>query len=95
MDALLLAWLRHACSYGDAKPHLHVQRITYVRRIADLIEAGDLDLVQDREALERFLQWVDSWEAHWKSSLYDLFDFLKFSYPGTDLWETVKFTPAS
>ncbi len=92
VDSLLVTWVRHPCSYGaDAKPFLQVQQASYVQRIADLVVAGDLDLVRDREAVERFLAWVDSWDPDWKSSLYRLFDFLKHNYPATGLWEIVKF----
>jgi len=92
VDALLMAWLHNPSSYGTHPvPHANVQRRSYMQRIMDLLVSGDLSVTDDREHLKRFLQWVDNWEAEWKSRLLSIFDFLRRDYPAADLWDIVEF----
>ncbi len=92
VDELLLSWLRHPASYGDdPKPHPNVQRYSYVERVADLINAGTLRVAEDREALKRFLHWVDNWDAGEKSDISTLITYLENNHPAPALWDIVKF----
>jgi hypothetical protein len=92
VDALLLRWLRHSVSYGeDPKPHYNIQRRSYVQRIADLLDSGDLNVVQDRDALERFMRWVNNWESAQKAAVLPTIEFLARRYPAAGLWDIVKF----
>ncbi len=91
VDMLYLAWLRNPASFGSySKPHLNLQRLSYVQRVIDLIVSGALDITADYEPIERFLHWVNSWEPERKSQLYRKFDFLKHNYPAPGLWDIVK-----
>jgi len=93
VDALILTWLRNPSSFGDdPKPHINLQRLGYVQRVVDLVVSGALSVTEDREPLERFLRWVDSWEPERKSQLHRIFDFLRHSYPAPGLWDMVRFT---
>jgi hypothetical protein len=91
VDTLFLAWFRNPGSFGgDLKPHLNIQRWSYVQRVVDLLVSGALDVTEDHESLVNFLYWVDNWEPKRKSSLSQKFDFLKQNYPALDLWDIVK-----
>lgn len=52
---------------------------------------GALDVSDDRDALERFLWWVNQWDLEWKLRLQTLISFLEYKYPAEGLWEIVKF----
>jgi hypothetical protein len=92
VDNLLLRWLRHPASFGtDPMPHRNVQRYSYVERIADLVDSGALSVVEDREALKRFMLWVDNWEPRWKLAVRPLIADLESRHPAPGLWDIVKF----
>jgi hypothetical protein len=92
VDALLLTWLRNPASFGtEPKPHPLTQRKSYVQRVVDLLVSGALDLSSDRETLERFLRWVNTWEGEWKSKVRGTLVRLTHNYPAPDLWEIVEF----
>ncbi len=92
VDALLLTWLRNPASFGtEPKPHPQIQRKSYVQRVVDLLVSGALDLSSDREALKRFLQWVNMWEAERKSRVRGTLVWLNHHYPAPELWEIVEF----
>jgi len=91
VDALLVVWLRNPFSFGTSPvPHIGMQRPAYVQRIVDLVVSGTLSLTHDREHLERFLQWVDTWEPEKKWRLLSVFDLLWRNYPASDLWDIVE-----
>jgi hypothetical protein len=92
VDELLLRWLRHPSSYGDfPRPHRNIQRYSYVQRVAVLVGSGALSVTEDREALKRFMRWVDNWDAQAKSSLRPLMMELESRHPAPGLWDIVKF----
>ena len=92
VDELYLTWMRNPNSYGEhSKPHLGVQRTSNVQRMVDLLRSGALDVHTDREALGRFLRWVESWSDDRKTALRQIFGFVKHKHPADDLWDIVKF----
>ena len=91
IDGLFIEWLRHYASFGpDPKAHLNIQKPIYVQRVVDLVISGALDVTADREPLERFLRWVDTWDPEWKSQVYRTFDFLRHRYSALPLWNIVQ-----
>ena len=91
VDTLLVAWLRNPSSYGiDPKAHWALQRRTYFVGVGKLFESGALTLPSDRDALERFLRWVNTWEPRWKATLRPDLAWLKQHYPEPGLWEIVE-----
>ena len=91
VDTLFVAWLRNPSSYGvDPKAHLALQRRTYFVGVGKLLESGALALPSDRDALERFLRWVNTWEPRWKAPLRPDLAWLKQHYPEPGLWEILE-----
>jgi len=91
VDTLFVAWLRSPSSYGiDPKAHWALQRRSYFVGVGKLLESGALTLPWDRDALERFLQWVNTWEPSWKEKLRTALAWLKQHYPEQGLWEIVE-----
>ena len=96
IDGLFIEWLRIPGSFGQyPKPHLNIQRPSYVQRVIDLVISQTLDVTADREPLERFLHWVDTWDPECKSLLYRSFDFLRHRYSPLTLWNIVQIDPIS
>ncbi|HWS89157.1 MAG TPA: hypothetical protein VN282_19450 [Pyrinomonadaceae bacterium] len=92
VDELLLRWLRHPYSYGDsARPHQNNQRRNYVQRVVDLVNAGALSVSEDREALRRFLCWVNNWDEDEKLMVRPMLVELERKHPGPGLWDVVRF----
>jgi hypothetical protein len=61
VDALLLRWLRHPSSFGDApKPHRSIQRARYMSRVIEMVKSGALSETEDRDTLGRFMRWVNT-----------------------------------
>jgi hypothetical protein len=91
-DALFIRWLRYPASFGDRlNLHYNFQRRNYIQRIADLLDSGDLNVVEDREALERFLRWINNWEPERKLNVHPIIRILERKYPAPGLWDIVKF----
>ena len=91
VDTLLVAWLRNPSSYGiDPKAHWTIQRRPHFVGVGKLLESGALTLPSDRDALERFLRWVNTWEPRWKATLRPDLAWLKRHYPEPRLWEIVE-----
>jgi hypothetical protein len=91
VDKLFLAWLRNPASFGsDPKPHINLQRQSYVQRVVDLLVSGALNVMADHEPLMRFLHWVDNWNPEKKSQLYRKLEYLKRNYPAPSLWDIVR-----
>ena len=94
VNRLLVNWLRHPAAYGnDLQSVIVTQRTAYVQHVADLIITGELDLDADRQSLERFLKWVNTWEASRKPALHRLITFLRYNYPADELWDLIEFPP--
>jgi hypothetical protein len=55
-----------------------------------LIDFGTLDLDNDREALRRFMQWLDEWDRTWKQRAVPMLDELKLKHPAPDVWDIVR-----
>ncbi|HZH29194.1 MAG TPA: hypothetical protein VEY11_00250 [Pyrinomonadaceae bacterium] len=92
IDDLLLAWLRHPASYGvHPQPHPRLQRAHHVWRVAFLITSGALDISVDRASLERFLRWVNVWDAEKKERIIQTLADLRRRFPTSELWDIVKF----
>ena len=94
VDVYFVEWLRYPDSFNDASPlPASVQQLykVMVRRVADLLEAGTLDVDRDREPLMKFLRWVDLWEPECKEELRVLFGSLRKAFPTDGLWEIVQF----
>jgi RAB protein geranylgeranyltransferase component A len=62
-----------------------------VQRVADLIDAGALSVTEDREALKRFMRWVEHWDAEEKPILRPLIVDLERRHPAPGVWDIVKF----
>jgi hypothetical protein len=91
VDTLLVNWLRNPCSYGrDPQPPFGLLGPPYLVRVGKLLQSGVLTLPSDRDALERFLQWVNTWKAPRKERLGTALVWLKQHYPDPDLWEIVE-----
>ncbi len=94
VDGYFVEWLRYPDSFNNVPPGpLVVQRMSkvMVRRVADLLKAGTLDVDRDREPLMKFLRWVDLWEPECKEELRVLFGSLRTDFPTEGLWEIVRF----
>jgi hypothetical protein len=92
VDELLVRWLRHPSSYGDfPRPHWNIQRYSYAQRVAALVGSGALSVSEDREALRRFMRWLDNWDMEEKLTLRPLIAELERTHPAPGLWDIVKF----
>jgi hypothetical protein len=92
VDSLFVRWLRHPLSFGrDPKPHPTIQRILYFHRISVLIEKRTLDVENDREALRRFMQWLDEWDLARKQRALPILNELKLKHPAPGVWDIVRF----
>jgi hypothetical protein len=90
VDNLFICWLRHPDSYGERRPLFSViQRTCYLQRVADLLIKQKLDMTADRDALARFLQWVNLWQPGKKEELCRIIDFLRRKFPDPTLWDKV------
>ena len=94
VDGYFVEWLRCPDSFNNVPPGpFIVQQMSkvMVRRVADLLEAGTLDVDRDREPLMKFLRWVNTWEPECKQEVRVLFGSLKKDFPTDGLWEIVQF----
>ncbi|HUT87534.1 MAG TPA: hypothetical protein VMX15_05575, partial [Candidatus Heimdallarchaeota archaeon] len=66
-------------------------RASLVERVSDLIAVGAIDLMTDREPLERFLTWVNAWRGDRKLGAYTTLLSLSQKQPASDLWDIVHF----
>lgn len=62
-----------------------------MQRVVDLINGGALSVTEDREALVRFMRWVDSWDAENKLPLSPLIAYLERRHPAQGMWDVVRF----
>ncbi len=56
-----------------------------------MVEMYDLSVIRDREVLERFLRWINTWYPKRKGQVKPIFDYLNDSYPIPGLWDIVIF----
>jgi hypothetical protein len=92
VDNLFLSLLKNPASFGTLFPKdTALENWTSFQRVSDLIVYTELSIIEDREAIERFLQWVDTWEEENKKKIKKIMDFLKLYHPSPGLWETVVF----
>jgi hypothetical protein len=92
VDELLLRWLRHPSSYGEfPRPYRNIQRYSYAQRVAALVDSGALSVTDDREALKRFMRWVNNWDAQAKSTIRSLIAELERGHPAPGVWDIVEF----
>ncbi|MCX5964521.1 MAG: hypothetical protein NT070_15700 [Cyanobacteria bacterium] len=90
VDSLFIHWLKNPIAYGAIVTNINNQRFSYFQRLVNLIRNRKLDTKTDREALERFLTWVNLWDTDRKKDICRSLDYLKRTYPDTDLWEIIK-----
>jgi hypothetical protein len=92
VDAILLRWMRHPKSFGPARatpPEL--QKEGFVQRLADALGWGAISLEADKEAIARFLSWVDTWAPKQKASAARIVAMLRRNFPqGEELWKLVR-----
>ena len=92
IDTLIAVWMRHPSSFGrKPKPHAAIQRIKFARNILSLVRAREIDFERDRDSIKRFLEWVDEWDMHRKSSLHPTIEAFSKRYPAPELWNIVRF----
>ncbi len=92
VDQIFVEWLRHKASYGPGRstPPMF-QKTEFVQRIADLLGWGSIDVVKDREALERFLDWVDSWSVKNRFKVRRALDVARRAFGAPELWRRVHY----
>jgi hypothetical protein len=67
---LLLAWLRNPASFGSTiSLDVSFQRVEIVEEVLNLSRSGKLSHEADAASLERFVEWVVTWEQERKSGL--------------------------
>jgi hypothetical protein len=92
VDSMFVRWLRHPLSFGiDPMPYLNIQQVAFVRRLQLLIDAVVIEVTDDREALRRFMVWLDAWDVKRKQRVLPILDDLKERYPAPGLWDIVQF----
>lgn len=91
VDALFVQWLRHPASYGSSRQTPpSFQRPAFVQRLADLLGWGQLHLDRDREAIARFLAWVNTWTPKRKQQVARTLAMLRRVFPDPSLWKMVR-----
>lgn len=92
-DAILLRWMRHPASFGPARatpPEL--QREAFVQRLADALGWNAISVATDRDAIARFLAWVDTWAPKQKSAAGRIIALMRRNFPeGGELWRLVRY----
>ncbi|MFB3895554.1 MAG: hypothetical protein ACE14V_04550, partial [bacterium] len=92
VDVLFIQWFKHPLSFGtDPLPHLNIQRKDFVLRFQEFVIIGILDINKDRDALRKFMIWLNAWDIKWKQRALPIIKNLKSRYPETELWDLVQF----
>ena len=91
IDSLFIKWFQNPVSFGSQSTHRNNQRKPYFQRFFYLIHQGKLSIEYDREAIKRFLMWINLWEFSNKDNIYTSLDYLKSNFPDPELWEIVQF----
>ncbi|MDP3273688.1 MAG: hypothetical protein Q8Q09_00735 [Deltaproteobacteria bacterium] len=91
-EAILLRWMRHPASFGPARatpPEL--QKEGFVQRLADALGWGKVSLTDDKDAISRFLSWVDTWAPKQKAEAGRIVAMMRRNFPqGGELWKLVR-----
>lgn len=91
-DAKFLQWMRHPKSFGPGHDTpREFQKPEMVQWLADLVGWQKVDLSKDRQAVMRFLSWVNSWAATQKRKVLRTMDTLRRMHHDPGLWNTVGF----
>jgi hypothetical protein len=92
-DKILLRWIRHPASFGPARatpPEL--QREAFVQRLADALGWNAISVTTDRDAIARFLAWIDTWAPKQKSAAGRIIGLMRRNFPeGGELWRLVRY----
>ena len=92
VDDLFVRWLKHPDSYGKRKSLFDsVQRKSYLQRVVNLLTGHKLDMTSDRDALIRFLQWVNLWTPENKAKIRNTIGYLRHIFPDPDLWDLITY----
>ncbi len=92
VDAMFVEWLRHPSSYGPGRgTPPPFQKAEFVQRVADLLGWGTIDIEKDRGALERFLDWIDSWSVKNRFRVRRTLDVMRRNFGSPDLWRRVHY----
>jgi len=73
IDNVFMMWLRRLPTIPARGLQL-VQSEMFVRRLADLLQKGQLNPVSERPAIRAFLAWVESWPSERRERLSSLID---------------------
>jgi hypothetical protein len=85
---LLVDLVRHPASFIAIDHHsVNAERPAIVHRIGRLLRRGRLSAGSDRDALRRFLGWVDRWHPVQKLQVDFVIDELKREFPDLDVGE--------
>jgi hypothetical protein len=90
-NKLLVKWLLYPKSYGEIQPFPRSQKRPYILRVSELLDTGMLDINRDRDAMQRFLIWVNNWLPERKEEVRNIVTKLSRKYPASGLWEIVNF----
>jgi hypothetical protein len=92
VDTLIVTWMKCPASFGrKPKPYMNIQRLEFARRVLLLLLSGELDFKQDRNSIERFLQWLDEWDILRKDQLHPTIEAYSKRYPAPEVWNIVRF----
>jgi hypothetical protein len=91
VDSLFIRWLRHPSSYGEKKSFYGVQHNSYLQRIFLLLKGQKLDMTTDRDALIRFLHWMNLWSPEKKAQFHGIINHLRNDFPDPGLWDLVTY----
>ncbi|MEK6262979.1 MAG: hypothetical protein AABP62_30645, partial [Planctomycetota bacterium] len=94
VDELIDLWCRHPTTFVPDEEVNFVSESSYracLFRIALRIADGGLTLDRDRAAIERIIDWFNSWWPEWKDGFYGVFVRLQRHYPDDLLWDRVRF----
>jgi hypothetical protein len=90
IDPLIALWMRHPQSFGPAHATPpEYQREALVQRVGDLLGWGTLSLQTDRDALQRFAQWVNTWTPKNKIRARRSLDAVRRNFQASDVWNMV------
>ncbi len=90
-NEILVKWLLYPESYGKIETFPRSQKQPYILRVSELLDTGMLDIERDRDAVQRFLIWVNNWLPERKEEVRNIVIELSRKYPASGLWEIVNF----
>lgn len=91
VNVLLIQWLRFSPSFGPDLPSDEaIQDAHYLFRVVKLVELGQLDAVNDRAALDRFVQWINTWTTERRAALGGWVVLLKRKFGADSPWAGIQ-----